>query len=180
MLYLGIAALFTVITGSIAEGWSGTIQGISIYIAIFIIVAITSLNDWIKDKNFVRLQSELKNEQIAVIRGKHGATQTVNIYDLQVGDVILLETGCRIPADSLLIEGVDVKVDESYYYPDHRSAVTKTVANESNYYSNPDPFLLSNTLVASGSGKAVVSAVGARSRRGIVEDQLDTSSSTPL
>lgn len=82
MLYLAIAALFTVITGTISEGFSGAVQGISIYIAIFLIVAITSLNDWIKDKNFVRLQSELKNEDIAVIRGKHGATQTVNIYDL--------------------------------------------------------------------------------------------------
>lgn len=58
--------------------------------------------------------------------------------------------------------------------------MTKTVANEANIYSNPDPFLLANTLVAAGSGKAVVCAVGARSRRGIVEEQLDTSSSTPL
>jgi Ca2+ transporting ATPase len=56
---LAIAAFFTIITGTVSQGWSGALQGISIYIAIFIIVAITSLNDWIKDKNFVRLQSEL-------------------------------------------------------------------------------------------------------------------------
>jgi magnesium-transporting ATPase (P-type) len=92
----------------------------------------------------------------------------------------LLETGCRIPADSILIEGVDIKIDESYYYPNNRSAITKTVASDANVYSSPDPFLLSNTLVASGSGKAVVCAVGGRSRRGLTADKLDTSSSTPL
>jgi hypothetical protein len=54
-----------------AWGW---VQGVSIYMAIFVIVAITSANDWMKDKNFVKLQSELKNEEIAVIRGKYGAT----------------------------------------------------------------------------------------------------------
>jgi Na+/proline symporter len=74
LLALAIAAFFTVITGAIATGWQGAIQGISIYIAIIVIVAITSLNDWVKDKNFVKLQSELKNEEVAVIRGKYGAT----------------------------------------------------------------------------------------------------------
>jgi P-type E1-E2 ATPase len=68
-----------------------------------------------KDKNFVKLQSELKNETIAVIRGKYGATQTVNIYDLVVGDIVILETGCRIPADCLLIDGQDLTSDESFY-----------------------------------------------------------------
>jgi len=71
---LAIAAFFTVITGWVSNGWKGGVQGFSIYIAIIMIVAISSLNDWIKDKNFVRLQSKLKNEKIAVIRGKYGAT----------------------------------------------------------------------------------------------------------
>ena len=91
------------------------------------IVSITSLNDWVKDKSFVRLQSECKNENIAVIRGKFGATQTINVYDLVVGDIILLETGCRVPADSLLIEGQDITVDETYYNKDNRRATKKTV-----------------------------------------------------
>jgi len=42
--------------------------------AIFIIVSLTSLNDWVKDKQFVKLQSIVKDEDIAVIRGKYGAT----------------------------------------------------------------------------------------------------------
>ncbi len=106
LLALAVAAFLTIITNMVAEGpaW-GWVQGVSIYIAIFIVVAIGSLNDWAKDKQFVRLQSLLKDEEIAVIRGKHGATQAVNIYDLVVGDIILLESGCRLPADCLLLDG---------------------------------------------------------------------------
>lgn len=58
-----------------------------------------------KDKQFVRLQSLIKDEDIPVIRGKYGATQSVNIYKLVVGDIILLETGSRVPADCILVEG---------------------------------------------------------------------------
>lgn len=52
----------------------GWVEGVSIYIAIFIIVSISALNDWMKDKQFVRLLSDVKDEDIAVIRGKYGAT----------------------------------------------------------------------------------------------------------
>jgi P-type E1-E2 ATPase len=83
----------------------GWVPGVSIYIAIFIIVTITSANDWVKDKLFVNLQSRIKDEDIAVIRGKYGATQSVNVFKLVVGDIVLLETGSRIPADCILIEG---------------------------------------------------------------------------
>jgi Ca2+ transporting ATPase len=156
----------------------GWIEGVSIYVAIFIIVSLTSLNDWVKDKQFVRLQSLVKDEDIAVIRGKYGATQSVNIYNLVVGDIILLESGARVPADCLLLEGQDITVDETMYYEDQKKATVKTVASEDN--QNADPFLLSNSLVATGSGKAVVVVVGKDSRRGIHEEKLDTSSKTPL
>ena len=118
------------------------------------------MNDWVKDRNFVKLQSKIKNESVPVIRGKKGQTQSVNIYKLVVGDVILLETGCRIPADCILIDGNDMTVDEKYYYPDVRNPVRKEEVNEDNFSDNRDPFLLSNTLVSTGSGVAVVCAVG--------------------
>lgn len=126
----------------------------------------------------MRLQSLVKDEDIAVIRGKYGATQSVNIYKLVVGDIILLETGARVPADCLLLEGQDITVDETMYYEDSKKATKKAVASEEN--PNADPFLLSNSLIATGSGKAVVLVVGAKSRRGIHEEKLDTESKTPL
>jgi len=132
-----------------------------------------------KDKQFVRLQSKVKNEDIAVIRGKYGATQSVNIYKLVVGDIILLETGCRVPADCLLVEGTDITVDESEYYPENTKATKKSVLNDDTYEEGADPFLLADTLVATGTGKAVVLNVGKESRRNY-NAKLDTSTKTPL
>ena len=40
-------------------------------------------------------------------------TQTIPIADLVVGDVIKIEQGMRIPADCILLEGIDVSTDES-------------------------------------------------------------------
>jgi Ca2+ transporting ATPase len=186
MLYMAIGAFITIITGMVSQGPSwGWLQGVSIFVALFIIVAITSLNDWIKDKQFVRLQSLVKDETIPVIRGKYGATQSVNIYKLVVGDIILLEAGQRVPADCVLLESQDFTVDETMYYDDNRKATPKRPARpeEDTPYSdtnNANPFLLSNSLVASGSGVAVVCCVGARSRRGLKEEKLDTTSKTPL
>lgn len=144
-------------------------------------MSLTSLNDWVKDKQFVRLQSSVKDEDIAVIRGKHGATQSINIYDLVAGDIVLLETGSRIPADCLLIDGTDITVDEKIYASGAESPIVrKSVATPENVDSLPDPFLLSETLIASGSGKAVVCCVGAKSRRGLKQPKLDTTTKTPL
>ncbi len=84
----------------------------------------------------------------------------MNIYDLVVGDVILLETGSRIPADCVLIEGQDISIDETYYNKAENRATKKSNASDYNYHEAPDPFLLSQTLVMSGSGKAVISCVG--------------------
>lgn len=56
LLSLAIAAFFTLVAGMIKDPAFGWIEGLSIYIAIVAIVAITALNDWAKDKQFVRLQ----------------------------------------------------------------------------------------------------------------------------
>lgn len=82
----------------------------------------------------MKLQSFIKDENIAVIRGKYGATQSVNVFDLVVGDVVLLETGSRIPADCVLIEGQDLSVDESFYRPGENKAVTKEPVTDANYH----------------------------------------------
>ena len=43
----------------------------------------------------------------------------------------------------------------------------KEAASDDNYHRGADPFLLSQTLIITGVGKAVVAAVGKNSRRGI-------------
>jgi len=101
------------LTGGFALGWGGLVEGFSIVLAALVIISITSIADWIKDKRFVQLQSLIKEEKVTVIRGKAGATSSISIWDLVVGDVIQLETGSRVPADCLVIESSDLHVDET-------------------------------------------------------------------
>jgi len=54
----------------------------------------------------------VKDENITVIRGKYNATHKVSVWTLVVGDIILLEMGQRIPADCIVINSVDLKVDD--------------------------------------------------------------------
>jgi len=105
---VGGAAVFSALSGGIFLGFAGLVEGFSIVLAALLIISITSLADWIKDKQFVALQSLIKEEEVTVIRGKFGATSSISVWDLVVGDVILLDTGARVPADCLIVESSDL------------------------------------------------------------------------
>lgn len=132
----------------IEHGW---IEGLSIFIAVAIIVSVTAGNNYMKEKQFQKLVSKAADEYIAVYRGEDGSTTTVLNSDLVVGDVIKIESGMRVPADCLLINGTDVACDESAMTgePDQ---MEKTPLNESSYEHNPCPFMIGKTLVVSGQG----------------------------
>jgi hypothetical protein len=55
-LALVIAATISMITGFISEdGFLGWMQGFSIYVGLFLLVAFAAGNDYLKDKQFVHL-----------------------------------------------------------------------------------------------------------------------------
>lgn len=90
---------------------------------------------------------------------------TVGIDEVVVGDVILIETGMRIPADCILFEGQDITCDETMYNEGRPLINKKEVSRGHDHHrDNPDPFLLANSLVMTGSGRAVVCAVGKHTR----------------
>lgn len=62
LLTLAICATLSLISGMVFNPKTGWIEGTSIYASILILVLITSLNDWAKDKKFVRLQSMMADE----------------------------------------------------------------------------------------------------------------------
>lgn len=107
-----VAAFTSALCGWWADGVSGLVQGLAIIVAAIVIIAVTSAADWMKDSRFVQLQSLIKEESVPAIRGNSGVAQTISVWELVVGDVILLETGSRIPADCLVLESSDLQVIE--------------------------------------------------------------------
>jgi P-type Ca2+ transporter type 2C len=148
--------------------WDGVWEGVSIFAAVALIVTLNSANDYMKDKQFAELYSKIKDEECTVIRGKSGATQSILAQDLVVGDCLLIEAGSRVSADCILVEGHDVVVNESYYHGGSEHKVPKSSCSQETIRSNPDCFLLSQSLVVQGVGKAIVCSVGDYSRRASV------------
>ena len=103
------------------------IESLSIYIAVGFAGMIQTFCDWGKEKQFLRLRAEVMNEKCVVLRGQYGTSQTVYVKDLVVGDVVIFDQGDRVPADCMLIEEMDMKVDQRFFYPNDEGSemVTK-------------------------------------------------------
>ncbi|XP_051787391.1 plasma membrane calcium-transporting ATPase 1a isoform X1 [Erpetoichthys calabaricus] len=140
------------------EAEAGWIEGVAILLSVICVVLVTAFNDWSKEKQFRGLQSRIEQEQkFTVVRG--GQVIQIPVADIVVGDVAQVKYGDLLPADGVLIQGNDLKIDESSLTgeSDH---VKKTM--------DKDPLLLSGTHVMEGSGKMVVTAVGVNSQTGII------------
>ena len=88
------------------------LDGISIIIAVIVVVMVGSITNYKKEMKFHNLNSfENKSTKYEVIR--NGTLIELNSDDLLVGDLIKIYCGDILPADMVLIEGNDIKIDES-------------------------------------------------------------------
>lgn len=169
-----VLAAVNTCSGIYKDGWGhGWVDGVAIFGAVFLIIAITSGNNYSKEKQFQKLVAKAAIEYVATYRGGGGLTQTISITELVVGDVIKLEQGMRIPADCIMLEGIDISTDESAMTGEPDQMEKSSVTAE-NYEHNPDPFLLGKTLVCNGQGTALVCCIGTNSRSGMAEEKLQT------
>lgn len=119
----------------------------------------------------------IKEETVAVIRGKFGATQSVSVWDLVVGDVVLLETGANIPCDCLVLEAYDLKIaqmDDGI----ENEMIKRPVESEND--NNNDPFLKMGSNIKQGQTKALVCSVGEFASAFKEQDKLSTDEDTKL
>jgi magnesium-transporting ATPase (P-type) len=111
---VGGSALLSGLCGAfvLTPWYMGIWEGISIILAAMFIMLVSSVADMIKDRRFVELLSMNKEDSVPVIRGKFGATQSISIWSLVVGDIVLLSAGTRIPADCFVIEQTNLEVTD--------------------------------------------------------------------
>ncbi|KAK1901267.1 Plasma membrane calcium-transporting ATPase 2, partial [Dissostichus eleginoides] len=140
------------------EADAGWIEGAAILLSVVCVVLVTAFNDWSKEKQFRGLQNRIEQEQkFQVVRGSQVIQLPVS--DIVVGDIAQIKYGDLLPADGVLIQGNDLKIDES------------SLTGESDHVkknTDKDPMLLSGTHVMEGSGRMVVTAVGVNSQTGII------------
>ncbi|XP_010696566.1 putative calcium-transporting ATPase 13, plasma membrane-type [Beta vulgaris subsp. vulgaris] len=150
------------------EGWY---DGGSIFVAVFLVIIVSSLSNFKQSKQFEKLSKQSNNIKIEVVRG--GRRQQVSIYEIVVGDVVCLKIGDQVPADGLFIDGHSLQIDES------------SMTGESDHVGidrAQHPFLVSGTKVADGYGKMLVTSVGMNTTWGEMMGAVsrNTDEQTPL
>ncbi|KAI6242879.1 Cation-ATPase-N domain-containing protein [Aphelenchoides fujianensis] len=136
----------------------GWIEGVAILVCVVLVVLATSINDYTKERQFRALQARIDvGHEFTAIRG--GQPVEVNPATLVVGDIVQVKYGDLLPADGVIIQSHDLRLDEA------------SLTGETDHVRKApdgDPVLLSGTHVMEGSGKMVVTAVGVNSQTGII------------
>jgi Ca2+-transporting ATPase len=162
------------------------VEGVAIIAAILIVVTVSALNDWQKERQFRKLNQKKEDRLVKVVRS--GKPLVVPIQDILVGDVMLLEQGDVIPVDGIYIQGHNVSCDESSATGE--SDLIKKIAADAVYRAlhepghnrrKLDPFIISGAKVLDGVGSFLVTAVGRNSSHGRTMMALrDDGGLTPL
>ena len=175
-----LAAFVSLVIGVWQEGIEkGWIEGMSIYIAICIIMVVTVSNNYSKEKQFRKLMEAREDKHCVVIRkGEH---EQISIYNLLVGDIVQINEGDSIPADLILLTGVKISTDESNITgePEHMNKIS--LEEDTKPHGESDCFLLAKSTVMSGKGLGIVCAVGMHTQQGQAESKLNIDAEqTPL
>lgn len=161
------------------------VEGVAIMVAIIVVTFVGALNDYQKERQFIKLNRKKEERYVKVIRS--GKSREISVYDVLVGDVMHLEPGDLIPVDGVFIEGHNVRCDESSATGES-DIIRKTPADEvyhaiENHQNlkKMDPFILSGGKVSEGVGTFLVTSVGINSSYGKTLMSLqDETQSTPL
>nr|ACD88945.1 plasma membrane calcium ATPase [Adineta vaga] len=138
------------------------IEGVAILVAVLVVVFVTAINDWRKERQFRGLESKIeKDQQASVIRDN--GVQQIPVNELVVGDLCFIKYGDLLPADGLIVQSSDLKIDESSITGE-TDLVKKSLKE--------DVGLLSGTNVMEGSGRMLVVGVGLNSQVGSIMSLL--------
>ena len=161
------------------------VEGVAIEVAVVVVVLVTGLNDYRREKQFVALNAKKEDRQVKAVRS--GRSILISVFDVMVGDVLHMESGDSIPADGVLIDGHGIRCDESSATGES-DAMKKTAGHEvwtrieqGSATSKLDPFIISGSKVLEGVGTYLVTSVGVNSSHGKVMKALQTETEdTPL
>jgi Ca2+-transporting ATPase len=171
-----LSALISIILGN-------TSDAISIGIALFIVSFVAAVQEYRSEKALEALENLVPHTCTVLRDGRVLADFPAK--ELVVGDLVLLATGDRVPADCRVVDSVELRIDESSLTGENQP-IAKT-GEGLNVTTNPSlpqqrNIAFAGTLVNAGRGRALVVAVGARTEFGMVAEELSevTTRKSPL
>ncbi|KAK1449568.1 calcium-translocating P-type ATPase [Colletotrichum melonis] len=146
------------------------VEGVAICAAIAIVTLGGSINDWQKERAFVRLSSKKDERDVKVTRS--GKQFLIRVHDVLVGDVLHLEAGDLVPVDGVYIDGHELRCDESSATGESDSikktggSVVMSALENGETAKVLDPFIISGSKVLEGVGTFMCTSVGVNSSFG--------------
>ena len=195
---LCVAAIVQTILGAtVGEDKSRDwVDGMSIIIAVCLVVSVGSITNYSKEKKFKQLKEE-KESMVFTDVIRNGENITIKPSQILVGDLVHIKGGNTIPADGILVSSSFISVDESPMTGESDVIKKETydvclnirdcVGNSKDQKKKTilSPIICSGTQVATGEGVFLAIAVGPRSQKGIIQVMVNQSkesedSKTPL
>lgn len=186
LILLLVAAFITLavnIVNYVTEGHADFVEVVGIFVAILLSVVITVVMEGRSAKAFEALSAITRDTKVKVIRD--GKTQYILHDQVVTGDIVLIETGDKIPADGRLIESTALRADESSLTGESAPVAKDADAvleSEKIPVAERINMLYSGCFITGGSGKMVVTAVGDATEFGKIAQELSSTAktSTPL
>lgn len=164
----------------LGQGAAVFFEPVGIFVAILLATGLAFYFELQADKEFTILNQVNDDEPVEVIR--NGNTTQIPRKDIVVGDIVILNTGEEVPADSELLEATSLHMDESTLTGEPmcgKSVFEKDFDKAATYPTN---HVMKGTKVMEGHGICRVLAVGDKTEQGKVFEavQIDDSVKTPL
>lgn len=136
-------------------------------VTIIIIIVMNSVLGFIQEFKTEKSLEALKNmasPTSKVIR--NGKLKIVNAQDLVIGDLIVIESGDKIPADCMITESSNLMIDESLLTGES-AGVSKSIQKKENS-------IYMGTIVLTGNAKAKVTGTGMETEMGKIAGMLQS------
>ncbi|MFH1316859.1 MAG: calcium-translocating P-type ATPase, SERCA-type [Candidatus Woesearchaeota archaeon] len=170
VVILIVAVIFSMIIGEIKDA-----------ILILIIIIINAILGYFQEYNAEKAIEALKKMaslKATVIRG--GKEQKIDSVDLVPGDIILIETGAKVPADARLTEAYNLQTLESALTGESTPVekkidIIKKEAGIGDRYNS----IYSGTIVTRGRAKAIVVKTGMKTEIGKIATMIQEEKRPP-
>lgn len=147
-----------------------------IFLAVGVNTILGFIQEYKAEKSLIALRKILVSHAKVIRDGKEELIET---KDIVPGDLVILSTGSKVPADGVVVEGISLHLNEAILtgesVPVEKKEIkSKKVQNSSNI--SPEDLKSSGvfmgTVVVSGRGKMLVTKTGMKTKMGGIAGQL--------
>lgn len=177
IIVLIIAALFSSILSFINK------EPFTDSIIIIAIVIVNSILGFVQELKADKAIDSLRKMQVSKVRVRRdNKTFIINSEDIVVGDILILEAGDTVPADSRVIKAVSLKVNESALTGESEPVIKNSDSLSGNVsFSERTNMIYQGTSVVYGKCEAIACLTGNNTEFGKIANSLnDEEEVTPL